>query len=184
MNKLITANEAVAFLKKSGCSPSVVKHCRAVSNLAVKLAQEIEKNGGKIDVQLVRIGGLLHDIGRSKTHNIDHAIVGAKIAAASSIPKPVIHIIERHIGLGLPANEAVKLGLPNRDYLPKTLEEKVVSYADQLTEGNHETSFDSTIQRYVEKFGESHPIITRFKRVHAELFSILGNLVVNNVNIT
>ncbi|MCJ7607644.1 MAG: tRNA (cytidine(56)-2'-O)-methyltransferase, partial [Thermoplasmata archaeon] len=39
------------------------------------------------------------------------------------------------IGAGLSEDEAAELGLPARDFLPLTLEEKVVAHADNLTSG-------------------------------------------------
>jgi hypothetical protein len=35
--------------------------------------------------------------------------------------------VERHIGAGIPATEAERLGLPKRGYLPQIFEEKIVS---------------------------------------------------------
>jgi len=175
LNRLITSRKAIGLLNRAGCSHAVIQHCKAVSRLAVKLARGIKNRGIRVDVQLVRIGGLLHDIGRSQTHEIDHAIVGADIVSSFNLPIPVIRIVEKHIWSGIPADEAVKLGLPNRDFLPETLEEKIVSYADKLIEGNHEISFEKALQRFSDEFGESHAIIHRFKQIHDELFQELGS---------
>lgn len=170
MSRLMTSREAIDLLNRAGCSPSVIQHCKTVSNLAVELARELKSRENKVDVRLVRIGGLLHDIGRSKTHGIDHAVVGADIARSFNLPTFIVRIIERHIGSGIPADEAVRLGLPNRDFIPETLEEKIVSYADKLIEGNREIGFDEALRRLSDEFGESHAIVNRFKRIHAELF--------------
>ncbi len=162
------------MLRRVDCSSAVIKHCKAVSKLAVKLAWLLKGKGLKVDVKLVRVGGLLHDIGRSITHKIDHAIVGAEILSFFDLPNSVIRIVERHIGSGLPANEAVKLGLPNRDFVPETLEEKIVSYADKLIEGNHEITFDEALKKLTEDLGESHTAVDRFKKAHSELLQKLG----------
>lgn len=175
MKRLITSEEAIEILSKAGCSLQIIQHCKAVSNLAVRYAHELKRRGAKIDIGLVRIGGLLHDIGRSRTHGIAHAVVGADIARAFDLPDSVVHIVERHIGSGIPAEEAAKLGLPNRDFLPETLEEKIVSYADKLIEGNHEIGFDEALERFSREFGESNAIVKRFKRMHAELFQRFGS---------
>ena len=127
------------------------------------------RKGFKVDVELVRIGGLLHDIGRSKTQDIDHGIVGARIVSSFDVPNSIIQIVERHIGSGIPADEAVKLGLPNKDFIPATLEEKIVSYSDKLIEGNHKISFEAALKRFSDEFGSSHEILKRFKRIHTEL---------------
>ena len=174
MKQLIAPEEAIELLSKAGCSSSIVQHCKTVSKLAVKYARDIKKRGTEIDVPLVRIGGLLHDIGRSKTHQIDHAVVGVEIARSFDLPEPVIRIIERHIGSGIPAEEAATLGLPHKSYIPETLEEKVVSYADKLIEGSHEITFDEALERFTQEFGRFNPIVVRFKQIHDELILMLG----------
>lgn len=171
MNRLLNPTNLITLLRNVGCSSSLIRHCEAVSNLSVKLAQRLKNRGKKVDVELVRIGGLLHDIGRSKTHGLDHAVIGADILRHFTFPTPVIQIVERHIGSGIPADEALELGLPKRDFIPETLEEKIVSYADKLIEDNREISFDEALQRLSKEFGESSALVTRFKRIHTEIFN-------------
>ena len=81
----------------------------------------------KINIELVEAGALFHDLGRSKTHTVDHAIVGAQIAQSIGLPETVINIIKRHVGAGITAEEAQMLGWPKDIYVPQTLEEKIVS---------------------------------------------------------
>lgn len=169
MNRYINSREAIEILHKVGCSSLVIQHCKKVSNLAVKLAQKLKRRGIMVDVKIIRIGGLLHDIGRSKTHGIDHGVVGAAIVRSFGLSTSIINVVERHIGSGIPADEAMKLGLPNRNFIPKTLEEKIVSYADKLINGDHEITFDEALKKYSDEFGESHAIVKRFKQIHSEL---------------
>ncbi len=69
---------ALNLLKKEGASEKVIKHCIAVSECAVEIASKIsKKNNIDVDLNLVETGGLLHDLGRSKTHGIAHGIAGA-----------------------------------------------------------------------------------------------------------
>ena len=119
----------VDVLVKAGCAPDVVAHCHAVSQMAVSLAERMTVS---VDRELVRLGGLFHDIGRSRTHDIGHALAGVEIGTTLGFSPEVLLIIERHIGAGISASEAVRLGLPGKDYLPLTREEKLVSYADNL----------------------------------------------------
>jgi len=169
LNRLITSQEALELLWKAGCSPQVIQHCQMVSNLAVKLARKQRQGKIKVNIPLVRIGGLLHDIGRSKTHTITHAIVGVDIAQSENLPPSIIQIIERHIGSGISIDEAEKLNLPKKSYIPETLEEKLVSYADKLIEGNLEIRFDEALHRYILKFGESSVMVKRLQQLHSEL---------------
>jgi uncharacterized protein len=173
-NQVPSQKEALNILVKSGCSESVICHCKSVSDLATRMAMSMQKKGVNVDVELVSIGALLHDIGRSKTHKIDHAVQGAKIAVDFCLPKSIVRIIEVHIGSGITAEEAEKLGIPKKDYLPKTIEEKVVSYADMLIENCREVSYETALQHFIELLGSSHPSINRFKHIHEELQRLMG----------
>jgi len=123
---------ALDVLVASGVGEDVVKHCRAVEDVAVRISA---LNPG-INVSLVKAGALLHDVGRASTHGIRHGVVGAGMLFGLGCEKELVLIAERHIGAGLLADEAVALGLPRRDYMPLSLEEKVVAHADNLVGGD------------------------------------------------
>ena len=172
--RLPSRQKAIELLRQSGCPPRIVQHCKTVSKLAVQLAKILQKKGYNVDIELVEIGALLHDIGRSETHGVDHAIVGARIAKNHALPESVIKIIERHVGGGIPQNEAEDLGWSKKNYLPKTLEEKIVNYADKLVEGTHRVSMERTIADFSRKMGKTHPSIERLKALDKEFQSLLG----------
>ena len=158
------------LLKCVGCDAQVIRHCKAVSQLAVKIAQKLRQRD--IDIDQVRIGALLHDIGRSQTHGVTHAYVGSKMLRDLGIPDPVVKIVERHIGAGIPSNEALDLGLPGKDYMPQTIEEKIVAYADKLVDGNRTISFEEACAQIADVLGFTHPAVSRFRMLHKEL---MGN---------
>lgn len=171
---------ALAFLSEVGCSERVIDHCKAVSALAVKFAKACESKGLNVDVNLVEVSALLHDIGRSKTHGVAHAVVGMEIAKSLNLPGSIVSIIERHIGGGITAEEAKELGLPIKDYFPTTLEEKLVAYADKLIQGSRVVPIERTIEQFSRKLGEHHPAIDRIIRLHEELFPLIGDLNVDS----
>lgn len=174
--KLPTRVEALDFLEKAGCSQGVIEHCKTVSRFAVKIARAFRKKGFDVDVHLVEVSGLLHDIGRSKTYTVDHGVVGGEVARSFSLPSSVVRIIERHVGGGIPKEEAKRLGWPARDYLPQTLEEKIVCYADKRVEGLRTVSMDQALKPYVASLGENHPAISRIKKLHEEIVATVGDL--------
>ena len=157
--RIPTPEEAIEILRESGCSPNVIRHCRAVAEIAVKIALKCRERGIPVDLELIRIGALLHDLGRSKTHSVHHPVVGAKIAEELGLPEAIIRIIKRHIGGGLTAEEAAELGWPVENYLPETLEEKIVTYADKLIDGDKVVPIEKTIEEFKRKLGEDHPSI-------------------------
>jgi len=160
-------SECLDLLKESGCSDEVIRHCIAVKVVAVKLAKR-----ANADVTLVEAGALLHDIGRSKTHDISHAVEGGKIAKKLGLPNEIILIIERHIGAGLPAVEAKKLGLPAKDFIPETLEEKIVCHADNLIDHNKKQSIEYEVERAL--MDNNNEYARRLIALHKELSDICG----------
>jgi uncharacterized protein len=159
--------EALELLRKAGCSEEVVEHCKAVERVATKLAQEISRFR-KVNIEEVIIGSLLHDIGRARTHGIRHGVEGGEILRKMGAGK-FAHFAENHIGAGIPAEEAERLGLPRRDFLPSTLEEKIVAYADKLVVGNKVVPFEEALEMFRKELGEEHPAIERLKALHEEI---------------
>jgi len=174
----LNEKEAIGLLRKSRCSPDVIEHCRTVASYAREIALDIRncalKKGVQvnIDVDLVFAGGLLHDIGRSKTHGIFHAVEGAGIALNYGLDKKLVNIIERHIGAGILEEEAMDLGLPAKDYIPLTLEEKIVAHADNLVSGARVGSLDEQVAR-LRKKDLDEKIIQRIIELNNEICAMI-----------
>ena len=167
---------ALKLLSQSGCSSRVIAHCKAVAALAVQIAKACEKKGLNVDIKLVEVGALLHDIGRSKTHGVDHVVRGAEIARSLNLPESVVSIIERHAGGGITLDEAKKLGWPIKSYVPNALEEKIVTYADKLIEGLRRVPVERTVKKLSRELGEKHSSVARVKKLHEEFSSLIGDL--------
>jgi len=165
---MITRGKALRVIREAGCSETVILHCLTVERTALSIAKQILANGHRINIKLVSLGALLHDIGRSRTHSIKHGIEGGKILRSMGL-KDLARFAERHIGAGIPAEEAKKLGLPARDFIPKTLEEKVVTYADKLAMGSRRTSYSRALEWLKSELGKDHPAIERLENLHREI---------------
>lgn len=157
------------LLRKKGCSDDVVKHSLAVYKIASKIARKLKNNGFKIDLDFIKIASLLHDIGRSKTHGIFHGIEGGKILKELKFPEKFVRVCENHLGAGIAKEEAVKVGLPSRDFIPETLEEKVIAHADNLISGEKVIKIEKTIGKFKKELGENHPAISRISELAAEI---------------
>jgi len=158
--------EIINKLKSLGCSENVISHILAVRKLALEIADSLKI---PVNKELVELGAIYHDIGRAKTHGIEHAIVGAEMARKLRLDESIIKIIERHIGAGISADEAKALGLPQKDYIPETIEEKIVAYADNLIDTNKVISFQEALIRFKNILGDNHPAVKRFIKMHKEI---------------
>jgi uncharacterized protein (TIGR00295 family) len=152
------------LLETTGCPADVIDHCRSVAALSRTIAERITG----CDPEKAYLGGLIHDIGRSISHGIIHAVEGARIAKEKEVPQDLVNIILTHIGAGITADEAPALGLPAQDYMPETLEEKVVAHADNLLSGTKRRPFKKLLRK-LEKKGTGEAVKERFRALHREL---------------
>jgi len=167
MNTIPTPGECLQMLQDVGCSEDVIRHCKVVRTIAVRIAKKAHAN-----IELVEAGALLHDIGRSKTQGIMHGVEGAKIAVQLGLSPKLVMIIERHLGAGIPKDEAIALGLPPKDYLPFTLEEKIIAHADNLIDNDHKHPIEEEIEKAVQKGQMEHA--KRLRQLHEELSALCG----------
>lgn len=168
----------IKLLREVGCEESVVGHCIAVAELALEIARSYNhqsESHNSVNEKLVFEAALLHDIGRARSHGVDHGFVGGEIAKELGLGEKVVRIIQRHVGAGLTAEEAKKVGLPPVDLVPETLEEKIVSCADNLIDGTKRTSIEDAIENLKDKLGDAHPSIKRMKKLHEEVMGRLQN---------
>jgi len=159
-HKIPTKKECLAILRRHNTPSQVIDHCLIVAKIAERLCAQIED----INIALVIAASMLHDIGRSKEHSIFHAIEGVKILESENLDQRIILIVKKHIGTGITETEAAKLGLPPDDYIPKTAEEIIVSYSDNLACGSRECSFDEVLNNFISKFGEDSHVVGGFFR--------------------
>jgi uncharacterized protein len=130
-SKLLTLANAQDVLHRNISDTTILKHCLATQKKAVQLGQLVSWKLN-LDFSLIEIGALLHDIGRARTHDITHGFVGGKILEKENFPSAIVKIVERHVLGGFTAEEAFRVGLPKRSFLPKSWEEQIVSVADKL----------------------------------------------------
>ena len=165
MSNIPKPAKCIELLKENGCSRGVINHSKAVRDLAELIAEK-----SKADIKLVEVGALLHDIGRCKTHGVKHGVEGAKLAKKNNLPIRIVNIIERHVGAGIPKDEAVKLGLPAKNYLPQTLEEKIVAHSDNLIEKGKKQVIEKEVEKALKKGQKKHA--ERLIKLHNELSAI------------
>ena len=76
--KILSTDKCYDLLKKYNVPGHIIQHSETVCRVALFLSYELNKNGEKLDIQLINAAALLHDITKFedlKTHK-DHAKTG------------------------------------------------------------------------------------------------------------
>jgi uncharacterized protein (TIGR00295 family) len=163
--------EAIEFHKRAGSNKEIIDHCKAVANVARKLADRFSEKGIKVDKESVYAAALLHDIGRTRTQTVHHGHIGAEIIREFGADEKIARIVSRHVGAGITEEEARNLGFPPGDYVPETLEEKIVCFADKIVgEGNQIVPLRVEIEKFRARGLDYH----RLEALKASLASLLG----------
>jgi uncharacterized protein len=141
---MLGEKDARELLKTLKAPKEIIAHCEAVHETCMDLVDLLRERNPtlRVDKRLVSIGALLHDIGRTQTQDITHGIRGATIIRDLNIHnseylEKVAKICERHLGGGITKSEAQKLGLPPGNYVPKTIEEKIIAYCDNMVDDHN-----------------------------------------------
>lgn len=170
-NQLPNREQAIKILQKNKCTPEVIAHCQAVAALALEIAEKFKAKNYSINTSLIEAGALLHDLGRTKNHSVNHAIEGMQLAQAENLPDPIICIIKRHVGAGITVEEAERLNWPKDNYIPQTLEEKIVCYADKCISGNKRIHAETTVKQLQDQ--KLYDAAERVRKLHNDITSLL-----------
>jgi len=65
------------------------------------------------------------------------------------------------------------LGWPMDVYVPQTLEEKIVSYADKLIDGSRRVPIERTMKNFSNELPPS--AIANIQRLHMEILALIGD---------
>lgn len=172
----------VALMRDAGVAEDDIAHCLAVAEKALEIAG---RTAAAVDMELVGRGALFHDLGKSKTHEIEHGRIGVEMGRELGLPSDITDIMEKHIRGGLTEAEAIELGLPVKDYTLVRLEERIVIYADRLvdiiTEGIVDLGGDEReaerrfeqILRNIPKYGKNDVTLERYLGYHAEIQGLM-----------
>ncbi len=168
----LTPEEAWGLLEKAGTPDWVVEHSQRVAGLALAMARRAADRDLDVDLELVEVGAILHDIGRSITQDVRHATLGADLLRQRGVNESLALVVERHTGAGIDASEAAALGLQVRDYTPRSLAERLVAHADNLYSGSRRLSLAELRAKYQAKGLDR--AMAKIDALHADLCSCLG----------
>lgn len=84
----------IDLLRRVGVSEPDIDHSVKVAEKALEIAFRTNK---KLDFEFVGCGVLFHDLGKAKTHEIEHGRIGAEMGAALGLPAAITAVMEKHI---------------------------------------------------------------------------------------
>jgi uncharacterized protein len=149
----------------------LLDHSRLVTRKALKIGRYLQTQGISVDLKFIAEAAMLHDIGmiftdtpelgcHGKGSYLQHGIRGKEILEQEGLARHA-RVCERHIGVGLTADEIRRqqLPLPARDMQPETLEEQIICYADLFySKGDKNSATEKTfskISEKLEKYGKN-----------------------------
>lgn len=174
-------NIDIEILRKAGVSEDDIKHSIKVAEKALEIAGRVNAD---LDMEFVGRGALFHDLGKAKTHAMEHGKIGAEMGKELGLPEAITDIMEKHIRGGLTESEARELGLPVKDYTLRRLEERIVIYADRLVdiitdgivtindESEAESGFEDILSTYP-KYGKNEITLNRYFAYHREIQGLM-----------
>jgi len=127
---------------------NVLKHLMETAHIAGMLGAELGMN--RDEVRLLKRCGLLHDIGKAVTHEVEgsHALIGAELARRLKEPAEVVHAIESHHG----------------EVEQRTLFAVLSQTADQIS-GGRPGARRETLEAYVKRLEKLEEIATSYDGV-------------------
>ena len=119
----------------------IFTHCQIVWEVAEQL---IAQSHPVVDIEFVKAGCLLHDIGAyqlfSSSGEVDHksyirhGVLGDKLLRREGFSEALCRVASHHTGVGLSKRDIQEnnLPLPVGDYTAKSVEERLIMYADKF----------------------------------------------------
>jgi ribonuclease Y len=124
---------------------NVLLHSKEVAYIAGMIASELGMSPKK-----AKRAGLLHDIGKALTHDIEgsHAIIGAELARRLNEDEEICHAIESH----------------HNEVEAKSILDVIIQAADQIS-GGRPGARRETLESYVKRLESLEKIATKFKGI-------------------
>ena len=97
MQNIPTFKKCIQLLLEYSVPEQIISHLLFTSQTAINVAIRLKNKKIEINCDLILAGALLHDIGRSQSHNIDHGILGGQILKTRGFPEELVSIVEKHI---------------------------------------------------------------------------------------
>jgi putative nucleotidyltransferase with HDIG domain len=132
-----TEAECLALMTmRFGRDAGVIRHCRAVTDIAMALAAGLNRAGCSVDPDVVLAAGLLHDVAKGSP---DHAEAGARLLSDMGFD-PIAPVVRDHMDLTPPESGPVD-------------ERELVYLADKLVAGDRPVALEGRFAGKLDRYG-------------------------------
>jgi uncharacterized protein len=161
-NRIPTNDEIFDLMSKWGFPDGIKEHCIVVKDIAMEFVTKIHTRdpNAKIDARVVEAGALLHDIGRIKSHGLDHGYRGYQALMDVKVDERVARCALVHVLGGFTVDD-IKKEFPSNfkdiriSLMPQTIEEKIVCFADKHAVGTMQVTVKKRFSRWFKKHGKT-----------------------------
>ena len=143
-----TRDECLMLMERYGMLDNIMEHSLKVAKVALFLSSELNKNGQRIDLELVEASSLLHDIAKTiclRTKE-DHSRTGYHLLKEIGYER-VGEVVAQHVWLE-------KKGDPS-----SVSEEEVVNYADKRVRHDEIVSLEERFDDLKKRYGRNEESI-------------------------
>lgn len=153
-------------------------HCRQVADKALAIAHSKQL---PLPDYKIEAAAMLHDIGIFLTdapgidcHGsepyIRHGVLGASLLRQEGVAEEIAAVAERHTGAGITAEDIrdLSLPIPEGDYVPRSLLERLICYADKFYSKSGDMQ-EKSLERVEQSMARhSAATLARFRALHRE----------------
>lgn len=155
-----------------------LKHARSVTEKALEIAR---RKRLPLDEDEITEAAMLHDIGifltdapgigcHGNAPYIAHGTLGAQLLRDNGFDEKYARVAERHTGAGISASDIdeLSLPLPRRDFMPESLLERLICYADKFYSKSGDMKEKSLERVRASMSRHSESTAQRFETLHEE----------------
>jgi len=160
MNRRITEEEVQKLYEEYHTPANVIAHCRAVTDIAEKVAEELNKAGYSLDLSLIEGAGMTHDVARTMS---DHGSVGADALEQLGFEDEA-SIVRCHMFYSFPNS------------VENLTECDLICLGDRLAVENRYAGLDARIEYVLNKAPKEEHIVRRILEAKAKTAALIKDI--------
>ncbi|WP_330672123.1 TIGR03960 family B12-binding radical SAM protein [Aminicella lysinilytica] len=137
-NKRLTEKECYEMFRAYNTPDHVIAHCRAVSDTAVAIGRQLNDHGFDLDLDLIKMAGLIHDVARTNEH---HEIIAADMLEKAGFTEEAA-IVRVHMRYDF-------------NSLDKINETDIMCLGDRVVKEDRYVGIDERVDYLIHKKGEN-----------------------------